>query len=309
MALRQAGLIFRAEAAANLVIAPRAGESFRVRRIFGSNPSAALQHVTIINDTARVGFFRIVGLGGSHLLNPRSQAVVNNVPGCNMLDWMFKYNQFMGYPVVQGEALTILLDAGTADIFAVADSYDAGDVKSTEQNGSKASDVLYVNYGTNLAAIVTAAYAKINSSRNPAEMVAFPWGAPGAGLVPSGKKAHIYLLGGQASGRFVSAGNTMGTQYLRPRIGTAPAQTIMDRNDVGIPFIGTIPGAATDYTSVRQGIPSAPGSYETLFDTLADLDFNGNDELSVQLSTVLAGAGQLNAGDVDVWALMRVFPA
>lgn len=309
MALRQAGLIFRAEVAASLVLTPRAGESFRVRRIFASNPSTALQHVLIINDTARVGFFRIVGLGGSHLLNPRSQEVANNVRGANLLDWMTKYNGFAGYPVVQGEALTIALDTGTADIFAIADSYDAADVKSTEQNGSKSPDVLYLNYGTNLAAITVAAYAKINASRNPAEMVAFPWGAPGAGLVPAGKKVHIYLIGGQAMGRFVSGGNTMGTQYLRPRIGTAPAQTIMDRNDVGIPFFGTIPGAATDYTSVRQGIPSSPGSYETLFDTLADLDFNANDELSVQLSTVLAGTGQLNAADVDVWAMMRVSPA
>lgn len=309
MALRQAGLIFRAEAASSLVITPRAGESFRVRRIFASNPGAALQHVLVVNDTARVGFFRIVGLGGSHLLNPRSQEVSGNVRGCNMLDWMTKYQNFAGYPVVQGESLTLSLDNSTADLFAIADSYDAADVKSSEQCGSKSPDILYMNYGTNSAAITVAAYAKINASRNPAEMVAFPWGAAGAGLVPAGKKAHIYVLGGQSMGRFVSAGNTMGTQYLRPRVGTAPAQTIMDRNDIGIPFLGTIPGASTDYTSVRQGVPSSPASYETLFDTLADLDFNGNDELSVQLSTVLAGTGQLNALDVDVWALMRVFPA
>ena len=309
MALRQAGLIFRAEAAASLVISPRAGEAFRVRRIFASNPSGTLQHVLVVNDTARVGFFRIVGLGGSHLLNPRSQEVANNVRGCNMLDWMLTFQQFAGYPVVQGESLTLSLDTGTADLYAVADSYDSSDVKSTEQNGSKSSDILYVNYGTNLAAITVAAYAKINSSRNPAEMVSFPWGAPGAGLVPAGKKVHIDLIGGQSMGRFVSGGNTMGTQYLRPRMGTAPAATIMDRNDVGIPFIGTIPGASTDYTSVRQGVPSCPRASDPLDDTLADLDFNGNDELSVQLSTVLAGTGQLNAADVDVWALMRVYPA
>lgn len=309
MALRQAGLIFRAEASANLVITPRAGESFRVRRIFASNPSAALQHVTIINDTARVGFFRIVGLGGSHLLNPRSQDVSNNIRGSNLLDWMLKYSAFNGYPVVQGEALTIQCDTGTADLFAVADSYDVGDVKPTEQNGSKSGDVLYVNYGTNLAALTTAAYTKLNSSRNPAEMVQFPFGAPGAGLVPSGKKVHMSLIGGQAVGRFVGAGATMGTQYLRPRVGSAPAQTIMDRNDVGIPFIGVIPGAGVDYTSVRQAIPSTPFSAETLEDVLPDLDFSSNDEFSLQLSTVLVGAGQLNAADVDVWVLMRVFTA
>lgn len=308
MALRQAGLIFRAEAAASLVITPRAGESMVVRRIFASNPSTTLQHVTVINDTARVGFFRIVGLGGSHLLNPRSHEVSGNVRGSNMIDWMIQQLGFKGYPVVQGESLTLSLDTGTADLYAIADIYDVADVKSTDQCGSKSPDVIYLNYGTNLAALTVAAYAKLNASRNPAEMVQFPFGAAGAGLVPAGKKATIYMLGGQPSGRFVSGGNTMGTQYLRPRVGTSPAQTILDRNDVGIPFIGTIPGASTDYTSVRSGVPSCPREEFPLDDTLADLAFNGNDELSIQLSTVLAGTGQLNALDVDVWTLQRIFP-
>jgi hypothetical protein len=309
VALRQAGLIFRVEAAGSLVITPRAGESFRVRRVFASNPSTTLQHVIVINDTARVGFFRIVGLGGSHLLNPRSQEVSNNVRGSNLLDWMGTFQQFAGYPVVQGESLTLSLDTGTADLFAVADSYDATDVKSTEQNGSKSTDVLFMNYGTNLAAITTATYTKLALSRNPAEMVAFPFGVPGGGLVPSGKKAHIYMIGGQASGRFVSGGNTMATTYIRPRAGSAPAQTIIDRADIGVPFLGVQPGAATDYASVRQGVPSCPRASDPYDDVLSDLDFNGNDELSLQVATAIVGAGQLNASDVDVWALMRVFNA
>ncbi len=309
MSLRQAGLIFRVEAAANMVISPRAGEAFRVRRIFASNPSGALQHVTVINDTARVGFFRVVGLGGSHLLNPRSQEVANNVRGCNMLDWMLTFQQFAGYPVVQGESLTLSLDTGTADLYAVVDSYDPADVKSTEQNGSKSSDVLYMNYGTNLAPITTATYTKLAATRNPAEMVAFPFGPAGQGLVPAGKRAHIYVIGGQASGRFVSGGNTMATTYIRPRAGTAPAQTIVDRNDVGVPFLGVQPGAGTDYTSVRQGVPSTPRASDPYDDVLSDLDFNANDELSLQVATAIVGTGQLNASDVDVWALMRIFPA
>lgn len=310
MALRQSGLIFRAEAAASLVVAPRAGEAFRVTRIYAANPSAALQHALIINDTARVGFFRIVGLGGSHLLNPRSEEVLSNVRGCNMLDVMMKFLGFTGYPVVQGEALTVTLDTGTADIFVEADSYDAADVKSTEQCGSKSPDVMYVNYGTNLAAITAVGYNKIASTRNPAEMVAFPFGAPGGGLVPAGKKVSVLYLGGQAVGRWISAGNTMGTMYLRPRVGTAPAQTIFDRADVGIPFIGNIPGSAiADYTGVRQALPSCPRSYEAQDSNTADLYFNPNDEFSLQLQTAIVGTGQLNALDVDVWVLMRVYPA
>lgn len=309
MALRQAGLIFRAEVAANLVITPRAGESFRVRRIFTANHSGALQHLTVINDTARVGFFRLVGLGGAHLFNPRETEHPQATKGSNVLDWMAQYNGFQGYPVVQGESLTLSLDTGTADIFAVADSYDVGDVKSTEMNGSKSADILYMNYGTNLAAIVATGYNKVNSSRNPAEMPSFPFGAPGQGLVPAGKKAQITLIGGQAVGRFVGAGATAQTQYIRPRIGSAPAQTILDRNDVGVQFFGTIPGAGVDYTSLRQAISSTPSAFETTDAVLPQLDFNGNDELSLQVQTTIVGAGQLNAADIDLWCLQRIFPA
>lgn len=309
MALRQAGLVFRAEAASSLVITPRAGEAFRVRRIFASNFSTTLQHVLVVNDTARVGFFRGIGLGGGHLLNPRSQEVSGNARGCNLVDWMLRNESFTGYPVVQGESLTLSLDTGTADLFAIGDSYDSGDVKSTEQNGSKSSDLLYVNYGTNVAAITAATYTKLALSRNPAEMVSFPFGLPGLGLVPAGRKVHITVFGGQACGRFVSGGNTMATSYLRTRMGAAPAQTIWDRNDVGIPFFGVQPGASTDYTSLRQGISSCPSSYEPLDGPTTNLDFNGNDEFSIQVGTAIVGTGQLNASDVDVWVLMRVYPA
>jgi hypothetical protein len=179
-------------------------------------------------------------------------------------------------------------------------------VKSTELNGSKASDILFVNYGTNLAAITATGYNKANSSRNPAEMPAFPFGAPGAGLVPSGRKASIPVIGGQPMGRFVSGGNTATTTYIRPRVGASPAQTIFDRADVGIPFLGTTPGAGTDYASVRSGIPSCPRSYETLDDTLADLEFQGNDEFSLQVLSTIVGTGQINAADIDVWVLLRI---
>src|SRR5574340_175913 len=206
MALRQAGLIFRAEAAASLAIAPRIGEGFLVRRIFASNPSAALQHVLVVNDTARVGFFRIVGLGGSHLLSPRAQDVAN------MVDWMLAQSNFRGYPVVQGETLTLSLDTGTADLFAVADSYDAADVKSSDQCGSKSSDILFINYGTNITAIAATGYNKLDNRRNPAEMPAFPFGVAGQALVPANHKVDIQVLGGQACGRFVTAGNTASTQ-------------------------------------------------------------------------------------------------
>src|SRR5262244_3972347 len=101
MALKQKGLVFRAEAASSLVITPRTGESFLVRQIGSTNQSGTLQHITVINDTARVGFFRIIGLGGKHLAPPNDAA-----RGINVLDMMTRRFGFKGYPVVQGESLT-----------------------------------------------------------------------------------------------------------------------------------------------------------------------------------------------------------
>jgi len=304
--LRQAGLIFRAEGVGSLVVSPRSGEALRVRRIFSATQSGATVFATIINDTARVGFFRLTGIGGNHMDPPRRRGAAVTPNGCNFLDYMIYRYGFLGYPVVQGESLTVQLDTGTADLFAVADSYDVSDIKSSDLNGSRSSDMLFLNYGTNSAAITTATYTKIDASRNPAEMMRFPFGAAGAGLVPAGKRVTMHLLGGQAVGRFVSGGNTMNTQYIRPRVGSAPAQTILDRNDVGLPFIGTVPGGGVDYTSARQVLSTAVRDDTTEDGVVPELTFGPNDELALQVSTQIAGTGQLNAADIDVWALLRV---
>ena len=166
-----------------------------------------------------------------------------------------------------------------------------------------------MNYGTNAAALNATGYTKISQSRNPAEMVAFPFGIPGAGLVPAGKKAHIYVIGGQASGRYTSAGNTAQTMWLRPRLGNVPALTLFDRNDVGVPMVGNIPGSAgADYTSMRQALPSNLDASNAWYRVLAQIDFNQNDEFSLQMNATVAGTGQFNALDLDVWVLIRVYP-
>jgi hypothetical protein len=165
MALRQAGLIFRAEAAASLIITPRAGEGFRVKSIFVMNVSAASAFVTLINDTARVGFFRIAGFGGSHLFAPRSIEQDQTSPGNNMIELMKGAFAFAGYPVVQGESFQVVVSTGTADIFIIADSLDAADVASSMPQGSHSSDVTFINYGTNLSALAAAAYTTRDSCR------------------------------------------------------------------------------------------------------------------------------------------------
>ncbi len=309
MALQQPGLIFRAEAAANLVVTARAQEALRVRKIFVFNQSIGFQHVTIINDTARVGFFRTVGLGGGHLVPPNSIT-----RGANLLDFMTKHLAFPGYPVAAGESLTIAVDTGTADLFAIADSFDPADVKRDMPNGAASNDVTFVNYGTNAAAISTATYTKVDSSRNPAEMSPFPFGVAGRGLVPAARRQTIHMIGGQAVGRFTAAGVTMNTQYLRIRQGAAPAQTLFDRNDVGFQFIGAVPGAGVDYTSPRQDFFSAgPAGFPAVLDetdvVTPQINAGPNDELALQVSTQIAGAGTLAIGDIDVWVITRIFPA
>jgi hypothetical protein len=119
---------------------------------------------------------------------------------------------------------------------------------------------------------------------------------------------HLFKVGGSPVGRFASAGNTANTQYLRPRLGTAPALTVLDRNDVGYQFIGVAPGAVgTSYTSLRSALESAPLFFNPVIPTFPEMDFKSNDEFALQVSTQIVGTGSLSAGDVDVWAIERVF--
>lgn len=314
MALRQAGLIFRSEGTNALVIAPRAGEAFRIRRIVVNNPGVGALFCLLINDTARVGFFRVGAgfYGGAHLLGANDQEGVAAQRGCNMIDWMAAQANFAGYPVIQGTAFTLQMNGvSTADFFVVADSYDAADVKGTEQNGSQSLDQLYINYGSNSAIIATPDYYKVDIQLTPQEMMAFPFGPPGAGLLPAGKKCDVLLVGGQAFGRLNGAGLSANTTYLRAHVGAAPAQTILDRADVGIPFLGTVPVAGADWTSTRQGIASNPRPFVPLEAWLPKQSFQGNDELSLQVGILITGGAgaQIDAYDLDVWTLLHVYPA
>jgi len=58
---------------------------------------------------------------------------------------------------------------------------------------------------------------------------------------------------------------------------------------------------------VRSDFPSAPEPWYAYVNLWPQMDFNSNDELALQVSTTIVGTGQLNAGDVDLWAIERVF--
>lgn len=309
MALRQAGLIYSALAASTLSIPTLSGEGLRIRKVYVTNVSGATVNATFITGGARVGFFRVKGRGGSHLLAPNDAA-----RGVNMLDFMHSAASFPGYPVDEGFSFTINIDTGTADIYVIADSYDGPDIKPDQPYGRSASDYTYIAYGTNLANITASGYNKVDNNLNPSEFNRFPFAAVGAGLVPAGFRASILMIGGQSVGRFTSAGNTGQTVALRPRKGAAPSVTLLDRADVGYPFVGTIPGGAgNDYTSGRQVVPSS--SDTSGFNLMDDeemlitpqLDFVGNEEFALQVQTTIVGAGQITAGDIDVWVLVRIF--
>jgi hypothetical protein len=309
MALRQSGLIYSALAASTLTIPTLSGESMRIRKVYVTNVSAALANATFVTGGARVGFFRVKGRGGAHLLAPNDPA-----RGVNLLDFMHQNAGFPGYPVDEGFSFTVNIDTGTADIYVIADSFDSGDIKPDQPYGRSASDYTYVAYGTNLAAITASGYNKVDNNLNPSEFNRFPFAPVGQGLVPAGFRASVLMIGGQAVGRFASAGNTGNTTALRPRKGAAPSVTLLDRNDVGYPFIGTVPGGAgSDYTSGRQMLPSSSdtGGFNLLDDEemliTPQLDFVGNEEFGLQVQTTIVGTGTLAIGDIDVWVLVRIF--
>jgi len=307
MALKQAGLIYRAEAATTLAVTPLAGEGLRIRRVFCSNPSAAEQYATLITGTTRVGFFRTRGKGGRHLVGPN-----DSNRGMNLLDYMTRRLGFTGYPVDQGFTFNVNIDTGNSDIFVVADSYDVGDISPDQPNGRGSKDNTIVNYGTNAAAIAATGYNKVDARENPAEMIAFPFGIAGAALVPAGFKVQVLMVGGQAVGRAAGGGNDGNTRFLRIRKGSNPPSTLFDRNDVGWQFFGTLT-AAPDYVSTRQNIPSAGGN---TLDWFSDMDAvvhpvieaSENEEMRMEVDTLIALAGTLAIGDIDVWVVMRIMP-
>ncbi|GAH99759.1 unnamed protein product, partial [marine sediment metagenome] len=116
--------------------------------------------------------------------NYRWHEAVQRVAGLrqeSLLQYLSRKGLWKGYPVAEGETLQMTGIAGNEDVDAqrqvlLYEVYDAEDMKSDTENGSKSASYMFLNYGNCGAAINTNGDSLYTTSASPTEFPSFPFG-------------------------------------------------------------------------------------------------------------------------------------
>ena len=83
-----------------------------------------------------------------------------------------------GYPIAEGQTFEVRPHTAGATVIGsiVYEIHEAGDMTSDMPNGSTAEEFVFLNYGTNGSEIAIDATGALDTTRNPSEYPAFPFG-------------------------------------------------------------------------------------------------------------------------------------
>lgn len=171
-------------ATAALSIKADVGESLKIKQLLvGALHSGGFCECFI--DRLSVGFWYIGDINANHL---EQCGVTDVLP--NLYERLQQLKIFEGYPIAEGETFEIKPATQGATIVGaiIYEVHEAGDMASDMPGGSKSDEYMFINYGTNKAAIAAATYGDLDKSRNPGEYPAFPFGD----VVPAGHEIDIH---------------------------------------------------------------------------------------------------------------------
>jgi hypothetical protein len=271
MAIRQPYMIKSnwPTATSTLTLTAKPAESIRIKDLrFGALASGGFAECLI--DRLSVGFWYIGDINANHL----EQWSLATDHG-NVFKRLVDLGIHNGYPLSEGQTFTVQPRVAGTEVIGhiVYEIGDADQFKQEDQNGTKSKQFVFLNYGTNSDAIDAGSYGNLDTSRNPAEYPAFPFGD----TVPA--KHRIEILGILLM-HWKDAQGNLNPNYSHLRL-IKDRVTLFDEDRAGIP--------------VREGMGF--GSWGPCRQVKSDIElfpeplvFEPGDELIVQME----------AGDKDI---------
>lgn len=317
------------------------GEAFLVKDILIRDPT--LNYITVKIEKATVGFFRVKGSLGSHLMFRRGRAQhshtvrvdggasitdtktsalrdgnnVNRHLGLRadaavpadvydevrvllwsgfqtnetLLSYLGKLGIFKGFPIAEGETMTIEGMAGANSIcMIIYELYDPADIKPDQENGSKSSEYFFINYGDTGAVINVAGDTIYDNPVSPPEFPDFPFGK----VVPANHEIELHgiLASPFAPGENVDA-HYCYTQFLKL---VKDREVLFDEDRNGLLFLAR--------SATADGAQDMKAEGFSLIGNLSEYDnnppfmfpkpllFQAGDELGVYVTTLKNGTGQ-----------------
>lgn len=230
----------------------------------------------------------------------------NAVNPLTLLGFLAAREIFKGYPVSSGETFRI---TGVAQANAIQmieyDLYDGPDILRDMPNGSESLEYMYVNYGQSGAAINANGDTHFNTSNNPKEFHAFPFGVD----VPANMTISLFgILASDFAPLENDGTNYILTQYLKL---FRDRTVLFDKDRNGLPLVSTLSTAQGSCDAIAEGF-SITGNFSDVDQRpplmLTDpLIFEAGEELNVYLTTAKTGTGQnISTAEQEVAFIQQV---
>ena len=291
----------------------RTGESLLVKDVIieGSNDDYVLLEI----DKTTVGFFRVDNhILGSHLprICIKAGADVRWMgfkpeKSITLLSYMIEKGWMRGYPIAEGQTFRVKpYTSGKKlnNVIIVYEKYDAGDIKSTDENGSESKTYTFVNYGRPSSDIDSGGDNEVSVCVTTKEFPDFPFSKS----VPSNTTIDILGILGSEVINYVDASNYLYTKYLKIFKGRT---CLFDRDKNGLPFYQPTFSDITAGNHVGKGF-SVVGNYTTKdrrqpFVPPKPLSFDEGDEVKVFVTTGEEGSGaSIGVKYVEIGFIERV---
>ncbi len=213
-----------------------------------------------------------------------------------LLDYLGKLNIFKGFPIAEGQTMTIEGIAQSSCIITVLyEQWDVADIKPEMENGSLSNEYFFLNYGNCGASIQAAVDNLYNTSKSPAEFPDFPFGK----VVPANTTIDILgILASTFSPKENDGTNYTNTKFMKL---VKERETLFDEDRNGLIHWSqqnTVSGGKDQVAqgfSVLGGYTEHDNKWPLMF--AAPMTFNAGDELNIYLTLEVGGSGQAIAID------------
>ena len=247
------------------------------------------------------------GLAASTTYKRAMDFNVPSVPGYKGLIGLLRERiGFAGYPVASGETLSITGAAQAAcTVVVIYDRYEAADIKPEMPNGSKSKELTYINYGNTGATIAGAGSNLYDTPVNPVQFIGFPFGE----TVPADTEITLFgVLGSSFAPLECDGTDGIATKFLKF---SRDEEVLFDYDRNGLLMYANLYGTALVGDYVARGL-SVIGSYSDVdfkepYWFTPELMFTIGQELSIELTTVIKGAGKnIVVAEQEIGIIMKV---
>jgi len=242
--------------------------------------------------------------------------VQHNVQGVNVSETVLGYlrrkGMFTGFPIAEGQKMTIMEDGSStqqADVYVEYEQYDVSDITPDMPNGSEAKEYVFINYGQPASALAVDTTTEIDTMKSPNEFPRFPY----EDEVPAKTDIEILaILGSPVSVAGDSSNYGIRTKYLKLQ---REREVLFDEDRNGLLFWQTDYGQVANDLRVGGGMTVIGNKSDVDmldgFELLKGRVFHAGEDLDIYITTGHIGSTEgtpktISASRAEIGLVLKV---